>query len=245
MMSGFYAIYLREMRILRRRIKRQMAGMAVSPLLYMVTFGYALGHSLSVGGRSYLEFLVPGLVAMASMTQAFSIATDINVSRFYLGIFEEFQAAPLSRPAYVLGEICAGLSKALISIGIILVLGLIAGVRLHYGPWFWLAIFLNGFSFAALAVAMAMLVKSHADQGVLSNFIITPMSFLGGTFFPLDTLPGWAKTVLGFLPLSHASGIIRADAFGQPVALSSFAVLIIMGAASLGLAVYSVAKSRD
>lgn len=222
-----------------------MAGMAVSPLLYLVTFGYALGNSLNVGDHSYLEFLVPGLVAMASMTQSFSIATDINVSRFYLGIFEEFQAAPISRLAYVLGEICAGLSKALISIVIIVVLGLLFGVRLHYGPWFWLAVFLNGFAFASLAVSMAMLVKSHADQGVLSNFIITPMAFLGGTFFPLDTLPHWAKTILSFLPLSHASKIIRADAFEEPIVLSSFFVLTALGLICLWLAVYSVGKAKD
>lgn len=244
-MSGFYAIYLREMRILKRRIKRQMAGMAVSPFLYMVTFGYALGNSLNVGDHSYLEFLVPGLVAMASMTQSFSIATDINMSRFYLGTFEELQAAPISRLAYVLGEICAGLSKAMISIAIIIIMGFLFGVRLHYGHWFWLAIALNGFAFASLAVSLAMLVKSHADQGILSNFIITPMAFLGGTFFPLDNLPHWAKTILGALPLSHASKIIRADAFGERVVMSSFFVLIVMGLICIGLAVYSVAKSKD
>ena len=104
-MHGFIAVYLRELLILKYRLKRQLAGMAVSPLLYLVTFGYAMGDVIQIGEQSYLHFLIPGLVAMSSMTQAFSIATDINVARFYWNIFEEFQAAPITNLSYVAGEV--------------------------------------------------------------------------------------------------------------------------------------------
>ena len=112
-MQGLIAVYLRELWILRRRLKRQLAGMAVSPLLYLIAFGYAMGDALQVGEHTYLEFLIPGLVAMASMTQSFGIATDINVARFYWYIFEEFQAAPIGNWAYVGGEVLAGMTRAL------------------------------------------------------------------------------------------------------------------------------------
>jgi len=244
-MSAFLAVFIREMLILKRRLKRQISGMAVSPLLYMLTFGYALGSHLKMGRHSYLEFLLPGLVAMSSMTQAFSMASDINVARFYFFTFEEIQAAPTSRPAYVLGEICAGLIRVLLAVLVIIVLGLLFGVRLHYGPFFWLAVLLNGFTFSALAVAMAMLVKSHADQSLLTNFIITPMAFLGGTFFPLENLPGWAQTVLSALPLTHAAGVIRAEALGNTVQAGSLLVLAAASLIFLALAVHTVAKAKD
>jgi ABC-type multidrug transport system permease subunit len=244
-MSAFLAVFIRELLLLKRRLKRQVSGMAVSPLLYMLTFGYALGGHLKMGQHSYLEFLLPGLVAMSSMTQAFSIATDINVARFYFFIFEEIQAAPTSRLAYVLGEICAGLIRVLLSVLVIIGLGFIFGVRLHYGPFFWLAVLLNGFTFSALAVAMAMLVKSHADQSLLSNFIITPMAFLGGTFFPLENLPNWAQAVLSVLPLTHAAGAIRADALGGVPQTWSLIVLTATSLLFLALAVYTVAKAKD
>jgi ABC-type multidrug transport system permease subunit len=243
-MSAFYAIYLREMRILRHKFKRQLASMSVSPLLYMLTFGCALAGSVKLEGQSYLAFLIPGLVAMASMTQSFAIATEINVARFYFHAFEEFQASPVGRFSFVLGETLAGLTRALISIAVVLILGFLFGVRLHLGFFFWLAVFLNGFAFASLAVAMAMVVKSHADQGLLSNFIITPMAFLGGTFFPLDTLPKWAQYILNFLPLSHASKAIRADAFGQAPELFPFLVLGCAAIAFMILAVLCVSKAR-
>ncbi len=244
-MQAFIAVYLREMLILKRRIKRQIAGMAVSPLLYLIAFGYAVGGMMALEGHTYLQYLIPGLIAMSSMTQAFGIATDINVARFYWFIFEEFQAAPISNVAYVAGEIAAGMTRALIAIVVIILLGIPFGVVLHYGPLFWLSILLNSFLFAALAVALAMLVKSHADQSLLTTFIITPMAFLGGTFFPLERLPEWAQTILWALPLSHASKAIRASAFGETPPFSAFVVLLITGALCFLLALKCVNRARD
>jgi ABC-type multidrug transport system permease subunit len=243
--SGLAAVYLREMRILRRRLWRQILAMSVSPLLYVLTFGLALGGQVSVGGHGYLEFLVPGLAAMSSMTQAFAIAGEINVARFYLHVFEEFQAAPISRLSFVLGETLAGVTRALLSIAIVLLLGAAFGVRLHYGFSFWAALIINSLAFAALAVALAMLVRSHADQALLNNFIITPMAFLGGTFFPLEALPAWAGTVLNLLPLSHASRAARNGAFGLEADLSSYAFLLGAAIIFLVMAIWAVSKARD
>ena len=244
-MGAFIAVYLRELIILRRRLKKQLSGVIVSPLLYMLTFGYALGGKLEMGGRSYLEFLLPGLVAMGSMTQAFGMASEINIARFYSGIFEEIQASPAGRVAYVLGEVCAGLTRVLLGSAVVILLGLLFGVRIHCGAYFWLAIALNGFAFASLAVALAMLVRSHADQGLLNTFVITPMAFLGGTFFPVDQLPGWIRGLLSALPLTHASQAIRADAFGLPPDPASFAALALACLAFFPLAVFTVGKAKN
>lgn len=244
-MAAFIAVYLRELVILKRRLKKLASAAAVSPLLYMLTFGYALGGGLDIDGRSYIEFLLPGLVAMCSMTQAFAMASEINITRFYSGIFEEIQASPASRTAYVMGEICAGLTRVLLGCCIVIGIGMLFGVRLHYGVFFWLGALLNGFVFSALAVALAMLVKSHADQGLLNNFVITPMAFLGGTFFPMERLPDWLRGVLTFLPLSHASGEIRAAAFGAPANPASFLVLAACGLLFFLLALRAVGRARD
>jgi len=244
-MNGFIAVYLREMLILKYRFKRQLAGMAVSPLLYLITFGYAMGDLIQFGDQSYLHFLIPGLVAMASMTQSFGIATDINVARFYWNIFEEFQAAPISNLSYVAGEVLAGMTRALIGVVVILLLSLPFGVVLHYGPLFWLAIVGNSFVFASLAVGMAMLVKSHADQSLLTSFIITPMAFLGGTFFPVEKLPIWAQGLLSCLPLTHASHAIRATASGKAADGIDYLVLAVVGLVFFWLALHSVNKARD
>jgi len=243
--TGVGAVYMREMMILRRRFKRYVIGMAVAPILYIVAFGTAVGSQLDVGGYSYLEFLLPGLIAMASMTQSYGTATEINIARFYLHIFEEFQSAPITGAAYVLGEVLSGITRALVGVGVLLVIGLVAGVSLHIGLMFWIAVILNAFVFSALAVLMAMLVKGHGDQALLNSFVITPMAFLGGTFFPLDRLPEWAQYILHVLPLTHAAQAIRAAALEAPVVWTHYGVLIGGGIVVFLLALRSVDLARD
>lgn len=244
MIRGWTAVYLRELFILKRRLAKLVPSWSVSPLLYLIAFGYAVGRHVEVGSHSYLEFLLPGLVAMASMTQAFAIASEINIARFYWHIFDEFQAAPISNLAYVLGEVAAGMTRALLAGLVILLLGACFGVVLSYTPLFWAAFLLNSFVFAALAVGCAMHVKSHADQTLLTNFIITPMAFLGGTFFPLTNLPGWGQKILGLLPLTHAAHAIRSAAFGEPAQAVNYLVLAGAGGLCFLFAFLSVNRAK-
>ncbi len=244
-MKGWFAVYLREILILRRKLFKQIASMAVSPLLYLVAFGFAMGRDVIVQGHTYLEFLIPGLVAMSSMTQAFAIAGEINIARFYWHIFEEFQAAPLSNMAYVTGEVMAGITRALLSVCIILCLSLVFGIVLSYNFWFWLAIIINAMIFSALAVCVAMLVKSHADQVLVTNFIIMPMAFLGGTFFPLDRMPVLVQKVLGLLPLTHAAKAIRTSSFGMTPNPWSYVLLAGLGCVFFFMALRLVDKAKD
>jgi ABC-type multidrug transport system permease subunit len=219
--------------------------MSVSPLLYLVAFGLGMGRNMRVGSHSYLEFLIPGLVAMNSMIQAFAISSEINIARFYWHIFEEFQAAPIRNISYVAGEVLAGITRAIFSVALILLLAALSGVFLSYGFYFWLAVALNSFVFASLAVGLAMLVKSHSDQALLTNFFITPMAFLGGTFFPVDKMPQWVQYVLHFLPLTHASRIIRSAAFGDPPDFGPYLLLAFLGALLFILAFQCVNRARE
>ncbi|MEA1922189.1 MAG: ABC transporter permease [Pseudomonadota bacterium] len=245
MICGWSAIYLRELFIVRRRLLKLILSWSVQPTLYMVAFGYALGRHVQVEGHTYMEFLLPGLVAMSSMNQAYRIAREINFARFYWHIFEEFQVAPISNTAFVLGEVLAGMTRALMAVGVILILGAGFGVVLSHNLYFWLALILNSFVFASLAVIVAMVVRAHDDQGMLNNFIITPMAFLGGTFFPLEQLPILAQKILYFLPLTHASKAIRAAAFGQPPDPRSFLILAGVGIFFFVAAVHCVNLARD
>jgi ABC-2 type transport system permease protein len=244
-MRGWTAVYYREILILRRRLSRLLSAWSVSPLLYMVAFGYAIGKGISIQGHTYIEFLIPGLVAMSSMTQAFAIGSEINIARFYWHIFEEFQASPISNAAYVLGEVLAGMTRALLAGGVILVLGACFGVVLSYNIFFWSAFLLNSLVFASLAVGLAMLVKSHADQAMMNSFVITPMAFLGGTFFPVEHLPQWAQKILQLLPLTHTSTAIRTASFGAVPRWSDYLILACLGGAAFVFAMLTVNRARD
>jgi len=243
--QGALAVYYREILLMRRRGFRLLAGMAVSPLLYFVTFGQAVGRGSQLDGVSYAAFLLPGLVAMSSMMQAYSMASEINISRFYFRIFDEFMASPIGSAAYVLGEVMAGVTRGLAAAAVIVLMGALFGVDFQAGALFWLGAGLNAFFFAALAVAMAMVVRTHQDQATLTNFIITPMAFLGGTFFPVEKLPGWAAAVVGLLPLTHASRAIRLASFGRPVPAVEWGLLVAAGLACLWLAIHLTRRVQD
>lgn len=242
--TGAWPVFLREMLILRRRLPKQTASWLVSPLLYFTAFTCAMGGA-EVGGLPYIDFLVPGLVAMASMTQAWAIAVDINIARFYWHMLDEFMTCPLSASGYVAGETAAGIVRACCASAVIMVIGSLAGVHVSLlAPGLWLALVLNAWFFSSLAIMVAMIVRSHADQAMISNFVITPMAFLGGTFFPLSRLPEWAQHVLALLPLPHAAGAMQAAAAGRPVAWEELAVLAAGALAVFLGAVMSVNRAR-
>lgn len=243
--SGFVAVYWREMRLLRSRFVRHLASTAVMPMLYLLAFGAAMGGHSPVLGHSYQEFLVPGLIAMTAMTKSYGIATEINVARFYDHVFDEFQAAPIPNLAYVLGEVCAGVTRALLGAAVVLAIAFAFSIRVRVDLLSLAAVILDAWVFASLGVLLAMIVKSHADQAMLSSFVITPMSFLGGTLFPVANLPDWAQVLVYLLPLTHAADAIRASALGLPPVPAGFAVLAGAAALLFALALSSVGRARD
>ncbi len=244
-MRGFLGIVLRELLVLDKRKFKQVASMAVSPLLYLIAFGLGVGKKVAVNGEPYLKFLIPGLITMNSMFHSYSIAVEINISRFYLMIFDEFMASPISNLSYVTGEIFVGIIRAFVSVIIIMVIGYISGVYLHYGLFFWIGVFLTSFLFASLAVVIAMVVKNHADQALVTNFVITPMAFLGGTFFPVEAMPKIVQKLLFLLPLTHSSEVIRNSSYAREIPWKSLFVILFEAAFLFFLAIRVTDKAKD
>ncbi|MCB2190067.1 MAG: ABC transporter permease [Deltaproteobacteria bacterium] len=242
-MRGVWPIFYRELLILRSRLWRQLANYAVSPLLYIIAFGWGMGRGVTMEGVEYLAYMLPGLMALSSMSRSFGISSEINIARFYWHTFEEFQTSPISPAAIALGEVLGGMVRGLLGAVVVVCLALLNGVKLHYGSVLWLGLLVNCFMFASAAVWAAMVVRSHADQSNLTGFIITPMSFLCGTFFSLDKLPAWAAAVINTLPLTHASHFIRASALGQSPPWLSLAVMALYAAVFFAMAVWHVRKA--
>jgi ABC-type multidrug transport system permease subunit len=103
---------------------------------------------------------------------------------------------------------------------------------------------LHAVTFSAAAVLAAMLVRSHADQGHVNTFFIVPMSFLCGTFFPLERLPDWAGAIALCLPLTHSNLAIRAALYGQPIPWGSVAAMIGFAAVFFAAAIWAVRRAN-
>lgn len=244
-MSQVMAVILRELIILKRKFWRYFFSFTIAPMLYFVTFGWGGRQSLAPGTGDYSTFLLPGLIAMSAMMNSFSLSTEINVARFYWKTFDEIRTAPVADWAYVAGEIVSGVIRGSLAAAIVVIMGLAFRVPVKVPFTLVASVLLTTVVFSALAISTAMLAKSHADQGMLSSFVITPMAFLCGTFFPVETYPSWLQWLVQLMPLTPASSLIRAAATGQPLPAGPWAYLAVLGAAFTVVAILIVGRSRD
>ncbi|MBF0518881.1 MAG: ABC transporter permease [Nitrospirae bacterium] len=217
MFNGFYAVLYREISIFRKRLKKQLLSQSLSPLLYLIAFGWGMGNSVVVGNMSYMSFLIPGLITMNSLNQSYAISGEMNISRFYFHTFEQYLTAPVSHFEIVLGEAVFGVLRGVLSGLMIFAFAVVFNVKLQFNAVFIPALLLHTFLFASLAVTTSMVVKDHAGQALVNNFVITPMIFLCGTFYPVDRLPVFFKAVVYMLPLTYSVKVIRASLTGGEI----------------------------
>lgn len=242
-MNGVKAVLYRELRIYSRRLPKHAASYAMSPFLFLLVFGWGVGRHVEFSGMTYLAFMLPGLATMSSMTQSYGMATEINISRFYWRIFDEFQMSPVPAWQIALGEVIYGMMRGLIAAAVVFLIGLGFGTAIAPTFTAFLLYCLHAFTFASAAVVAAFAVRTHADQGHINTFFIVPMSFLCGTFFPLERLPEWAGAVAHLLPLTHSNIAIRAALFGKSIPLVSVAALALFAIFFFSLAVWFVRRA--
>lgn len=242
MWDGVRGVLYRELKVFSRHAGKQLLASLVSPLLFLIAFGWGFGRGVTMEGMPYLTFLIPGLIAMSSLNQSYGIAQELNISRFYFHVFDEFLIAPVTPLGIVLGETLYGMFRGLLGAAIILLLALPFGVPSAPTPLFLAALAIHTFIFASLGVALAMLVQDHAGQAAVTNFVITPMIFLGGTFFSLERLPPQLKLAVSLLPLSHSVRAIRETFLGRAANPVHYAVLILFAGACFTLALFAVKR---
>ncbi|WP_066640611.1 ABC transporter permease [Desulfolucanica intricata] len=223
----WYTVFWREMVVLKKRFFKFFAGSMVSPLLYLIAFGWGLGRGLQMNGTDYLGFVVPGIVALSAMNGSYnSTGFPLNISRFYHRTWEEYLIAPITPCSLVFGKILAGCVRGSFASFVILGFAYGFGAHLQLNLWFFMALFLTGFLFASLGLVAALVINSHEDMSQFGTFVILPMSFLCGTFFSVDKLPDWISRFIQVLPLTHASQSLRAIALGYDFPLVSLVVLL-------------------
>jgi len=227
--AGWYPIFYREMLLFRRKLLRlgYLFSAMIAPIIYLIAFGLGLGRNVRFQGSDYLTFLIPGLVAMSSMSNSYTwIATSFNLNRLYFKTFQVFVQAPISSSSILIGEILAGMVKGLFASVLIILVGLITSANFFIKPLFLIASLINCFLFSSLGVIVGMVAKSHEDTATYSNFFIMPMAFFSGTFFPVDKIPNFIKPIIYILPLTHTNIVIR-KAELDTEGLISFSILII------------------
>ena len=197
----------------------------IAPLLYILVFG--LGIQTMSHGQSYLNFLIPGVVALTTMNGSFNaIAQNLNVQRLYEKAFDQVIISPTPLWQFIAGQIIGGSLRGLYAGAVIILLILPIGTGLCFNGWSFLLMFLNGSVFSTIGVVVSFYAKNHADVPRFSNYVIMPMAYLCNTFFSTEKLPGFLGKFVSALPLSQTSHMIRSISAGEGFAMSGIAILM-------------------
>ncbi|MEM5768471.1 MAG: ABC transporter permease [Bacillota bacterium] len=244
--SDIYTVFWRDWIVLDRRLGKFILSRMVTPILYLVAFGWGLGRGIQMNNGSYLDFIVPGIVAMNAMNISFnSVASPLNMARLYYRTFEEYLIAPIGPASFVIGKILAGSLRGLLSCAVILVLAYLFGASLHINFGFLLVLGLTSLLFGAMGLIAAMRINSHEDMANFSTYFLLPMSFLCATFFSTDKLPYAIRLVIEFLPLTHATYALRKLGAGGEAPWMSIAVLLAYTVMLIGAGIWTMRHVRD
>lgn len=185
------------------------------PLFFLVTFGVGLGAYVGmIGGKSYLNFLVPGvLVSATAIAATYECLYGTFVRMTHERLFDALCATPVSAEDAIAGEICWGVFRGIISGTVLIIFAIILGafpLTLMKIILIYLLIILSGFMFASLAMIVTAFAPNFDFFNYYSELVMTPMLFFSGVFFPLNGFPRWANAVAQFLPMTHAIALSRA-----------------------------------
>lgn len=207
---GVLTVLWYELQLFKKKFVSITSGSMISPLLYLVAFGWGLGSGVDVNGMSYMNFVIPGIIGMTTMTVSFStVGNSLNISRMYNKTFEEFMTSPIKIWEYALGKIIAGAFRGMYSAALMIIFSLLFNPQLNISIYFIFLALINCLVFAALGFMVGMLIDSHTDMNKFTSFIITPMSFLSGTFFPIDKMPFVLRDIIYYLPLAQSTSALR------------------------------------
>ncbi len=199
------AIFNYEMKRFFRTLGQSLVSPVISTVLYFVVFGAAIGNRIEeIDGVSYGAFIVPGLIMLSLLTQSVSNASfGIYFPRFS-GTIYEFLAAPISATDMVLGFVGAAAAKSLL-IGIVILTTSAFFVPLSIAHPVWMVVFmlLTAFTFSLLGFIIGLWADGFEKLQIIPLLIITPLTFLGGSFYSINLLPPFWKSVSLFNPVVY------------------------------------------
>jgi ABC-2 type transport system permease protein len=199
------AIYRFEMARTGRTLLQSIVSPVISTSLYFVVFGAAIGSRIShIEGVSYGAFIVPGLMMLMLLTQSITNASiGIYFPRF-VGTIYEILSAPVSYVEIVVGYVGAAATKSVI-LGLIILAtsALFVPVEIAHPLWMLAFLVLTAVSFSLFGFILGIWADSFDKLQVVPLLIVTPLTFLGGTFYPTNVLPPFWRTVTLFNPLVY------------------------------------------
>ncbi|GGC71543.1 ABC transporter permease [Marinobacter halophilus] len=202
---GVKAIYNFEMARMKRTLMQSVLSPVISTCLYFVVFGSAIGSRMGdIGGIDYAAYIIPGLVMLSLLMQSISNASFGIYMPKFSGTIYEVLSAPVSYFEIVLGYVGAATTKAVI-LGLIILLTARLFVDYSVMHPFWMLSFLilTALTFSLFGFIIGIWADGFEKLQIVPMMIVTPLVFLGGTFYSIDMLPEVWQTISLFNPVVY------------------------------------------
>jgi ABC-2 type transport system permease protein len=202
---GVWSIYAWEMARARRTLLQTIVAPVITTALYFVVFGAAIGTRIAeIEGIAYGAFIVPGLVMLMLLTQSVSNASFAIYFPRFTGSIYELLSAPVSYFEIVLGYVGAAATKSVV-LGLIILAtaALFVPLRIEHPLWMLFFLLLTAVTFSLLGFIIGIWADGFEQLQFVPLLVITPLTFLGGTFYSISVLPPAWQTVTLFNPVVY------------------------------------------
>jgi len=215
--KAIYVLWIRQLkRYLRSRVR--IIGSLAQPVLFLVALGFGFGPIFQkAGGGNYLDFIAPGIIAMAILFTSVFTGIEIIWDRQF-GFLKETLVAPISRLDIMIGRTLGGATVAVMQGIAVFILSIIFGFRpanIFSIPLAIVFMALIAIIFTAFGTAIASQLEDMQGFQFISNFIIMPLFFLSGALFPLQGLPNTVVMIAKFNPLAYGVDGLRGALINQ------------------------------
>jgi ABC-2 type transport system permease protein len=217
---GIQAIYRFEMGRWFRTLGQSLFSPVLSTSLYFIVFGSAIGSRMvEIGGVSYGAFIVPGLIMLSILTESVSNASFGIYMPRWAGTIYELLSAPVSAMEAVCGYVGAAATKSIV-IGVVILATarLFVPYEVENWPLVILFLVLTSVSFCLFGFILGVLADGFEKLQIVPMLILTPLTFLGGTFYSIDMLPEPWRTLTLFNPVVYLISGFRYAFFGEQAA---------------------------
>ena len=232
------AIYLFEMSRTRRTLMQSVVSPVLSTSLYFVVFGSAIGSRMvEIDGISYGAFIIPGLTMLSLLNQSISNASFGIYMPKFSGTIYELLSAPVSYVEILIGYVGAAATKS-VTLGILILLTARLFVDYEIAHPFWMVGFLvlTGVTFSLFGFILGIWADGFEKLQVVPMMIVTPLTFLGGSFYSIDMLPPFWQKVTLLNPVVYLISAFRWSFYGVAdvsVGLSAGMILLFLAACLL------------
>ncbi|KJY42569.1 ABC transporter [Streptomyces sp. NRRL B-1568] len=219
------------------------------PVIFILLFTYVFGGSIAGKGheKEYVNYLVPGLMAMMGLNIAMAVGTGIN-DDFKKGVMDRFRTMPIARSSVLIAKIVVEIGRMLVATSILLGMGFALGLSVSTSVFHLLAAVALGLTFGAslmwIFILLGLTMKTaQAVQGV-AMLVMMPLQFGSSIFAPTTKMPGWLESFTSYNPLSNLADASRNLINGGPVAHSVWVTLAWSAGITIVTAPLAVAKFR-